>query len=423
MALAAGLVAATAGAAAESAPEPAPLDFPACVDLMLRQSPLVRSGELGVSIERLGESDSRAGYVPRFSLSTRYYLEQPEGSDRSYVLAFVVDPYNPLEAHLSLRARKLLTRLAVLSHEQTIAEGLHRIARGFLDLAALEQLEAIESDLLETVVRRNAALDTRHAAGAVSEPVLQAAVQEAQIVRLQQARSAAAREAVAEGLAAFIGWPEDQPVSFQSAAAEPAVLGGFDPVVPAWQDIRADSLEQRIQETRRDLQALRITAARAAYIPDVLVGFQTPDPLSGYNDDEFFFSLGLDIPIWDGLTRARDVTRQRKTLQRLEAAGDLETADARARWRAAEDACRAAEIEWRSAVLQVDLTHAASREAEWATGAGAAGGEALTARLRWLQARQAAVRKQSAYWKALLQLRLLSGDLFHSHCTMKADGP
>ncbi len=421
VALVVGVWSAVVCAATEPATVESPLSFPASVDLMLRQSPLVKSGELGVSIEKLGESDSRARYLPQFSLSTRYYLDQPEGSDQAYTLAFVVDPYNPIEAHLSLRARKLLTHTAILSHMQTVAEGLHRVAQGFLDLDALGQMEAIESDLLQTLKRRNAALKIRFDADAVSDPEMQAADQEAQIVRLQRARSAAARKAVVEGLAAFIGLAEDPSVSFQSADAEPSVLGGFDPDARSWEAIRADSLERRIQEAQRELQALRITAARAAYIPDVLVGLQTPDPLSGYSDDSFYLSVGLDIPLWDGLTRARDVTRQRQALQRLEAAGNLQTTDARARWRAAEDACRATEIEWRSAVLQEGMALTKSQKAEWAATAGGTGDEALSARLHWLQARLLTVRRQCAYSKARLQLRLLSGDLLNTTCNMKAE--
>ena len=417
--LIAGAIAPFACAATEPAP---PLDLPACVDLMLRQSPLVKSGELGVTIERLGESDSRAKYLPQFSLSTRYYLDQPEGSDQRYTLAFVVDPYNPVEAHLSLRARKLLTRTAVLAHLQAIATGLQRVAESFLDLDALARMEAIESDLRQAMERRQAALKIRFDAGAASEPELQAADQEVQIVRLQQARSTAARQALAENLAAFLGLPEEPPVSFQATGAELPVLGGFDPAARPWAAIRADSLDRRIQETQRELQALRFTAARAAFIPDMLVGLQTPDPLSGYDDDSFFLSVGVDIPLWDGLGRARDVTRQRQALQRLEAADGLQAADARARWRAAEDACRAAEIEWRSAVMQENTARAKSREAEQAITTGGAVTAALSARILWHQARLLAVRQQCAYAKARLQLRMLSGDLLNSYCTLKADG-
>ncbi|MBP7828821.1 MAG: TolC family protein [Kiritimatiellae bacterium] len=407
----AALWAGVAGASGEG-----PLAFRDGVAQALAHSPYLEAGGIEVSMRELDEADARSEYVPRFSLRTRYYVDPPAGSDERLYLSFAVDPYNPVEAHLSLRAQKLLTRLAVLAHLQTIADGLRRVGAGWLEVEALGRLEGLESELLSLAEAGVATASNRVAAGTRPEPEWRAAEREVEIRRLQLDHTRRTRAEVLEGLAALIGWPEDRAFSVEAASAAAQVLG--DPPDPgaAWETVRDRSIESEARDLQRQLQELRILAARAAYIPDLWLGVSTPDPLSGADDGDFYFSVGVDIPIWDGWKRAREIARQKAALLQQDRSGRLEVLDLRARWRAAESACRATELDWLAAQAAAEKADQAERQA-------AAGDAARRARAEWLDAERRALRAELIYHKACLERDALSGALLDRLCQTETEQP
>ena len=91
-------------------------------------------------------------FFPSVNFRTRYYVNQPTRSGLNppkYSLEFVSDPYNPAEAYFSLQVRKLITRIAIINHFRVISEGLHRLARMFLEMDAMSQLAKIEIELVQ----------------------------------------------------------------------------------------------------------------------------------------------------------------------------------------------------------------------------------------------------------------------------------
>lgn len=401
---------------ARAADREGPLTFRGGVAQALESSPYFAAGDIEVSIRRLDEADARSEYLPRFSLRTRYYVDPPAESDERLYLSFAVDPYNPVEAHLSLQAQKLLTRLAVLAHLQTIADGLHRVGSGWLDVEALGRLEGLESELLSLAEAGVAAVSNRVAAGTRPEPEWRAAEREAEIRRLQLEHTRRTRAEVLEGLAALIGWPENRAFSVEAASAAAQVLGDPPDPGPAWETVRDRSIESEVRELQRQLQELRILAARAAYIPDLWLGVSTPDPLSGADDGDFYLSVGVDIPIWDGWRRARDIARQKARLLQQDRSGRLDVLEFRARWRAAENACRSSEIDWRAA-------EAAAEELEQAVRLAGAGEETRRARVEWLDAGRRALRAELIHRKACLARDALSGALLDRLCKTETELP
>ncbi|HOW97729.1 MAG TPA: TolC family protein [Kiritimatiellia bacterium] len=404
-----------AGGAVARAGEP-PLTFRDGVARALEHSPYLAVGELDVAVQRLGEADARSDFIPQFSLRTRYYLDPPAGSDERFQLSFTVDPYNPVEAKLSVEARELLTDLAVLSHLQAVAECLHRVGQGWLELEALSELEAVERAGLELAEAAAAASSDRAARGVGTEPDAQAAGRELEIRRLRLDHLKRTRADVLEGLGALIGASPAEPLNVDAKDAGAEVLGDPPGAETAWEAVRDRSIEAQARELRRKLQEIRILAARAAYIPDLWLGVSTPDPLSGFNDGDFYFSVGVDIPIWDGWKRARDIARQKQELRRQDQSGLLDILDFRARWRAAESACRAAEIEWRAAQAAEERTALRRRQA--------GEGEAeRAARADWLEARRRAIQSGWAWRKACLDRDALSGALIDRLCKTETEQP
>jgi len=100
-----------------------PLDFDAAARLALRQSPLFTRSALEIELKRLDETDSRSAFLPSVTLRTRYFVHRPEDphlNPRSYSVSFLTEDYNPIKAYFSLQIRKLLTRMAILSHLRVI---------------------------------------------------------------------------------------------------------------------------------------------------------------------------------------------------------------------------------------------------------------------------------------------------------------
>ena len=393
-----------------------PLSFRDGVARALAQSPYLAVSELDVAVQRLGEADARSDFVPQFSLRTRYYLDPPAGSNERFQLSFTVDPYNPVEAGLSLDARKRLTDLAVLSHLQAVAECLHRVGEGWLELEALSELEAVEHEGLEWAGAAAADASNRVARGLGAEPESEAAVRELEIRRLRLDHVQRTRADVLEGLAALIGAPPTEPLTVDAKGAAAQVLGDPPGAGMAWETVRDRSIEAQVRELRRKLQELRILAARAAYIPDLWLGVSTPDPLSGFNDGDFYLSVGVDIPIWDGWKRARDIARQKQELRRQDQSGLLDTLEFRSRWRAAESACRAAEIDWRAA-------QAAEARADVRRRQAGEGEEERRARAEWLEARRRTLQAGLAWRKACLDRDALSGALIDRLCKTETEQP
>ena len=395
------------------------LTFHESVSLALRQSPYLSVSEMEVEIQRLGEADSRADYIPQFSLRTRYYLDQPEDSGRRFYLEFSVDPYNPVEAHVSLKARRLLTQLATREHLQSVADMLRALGEVFLELDAVDRVAVVDEELVEAAEARAARIAARSKLGSAGELERDVAGQEEEMARLQRQQGQAWRQALLERAAALMGWsgaalPEPE---VRQAAGQ---IFGDDAADPApWDFVRTNALEAAIWPLQRQLQELNITAARAAYIPDLLIGVRTPDPLSGLQDEDLYFSVGVDIPIWDGWKRARQVNRQRQALAQQSERGVVGEADLKMRWRAAENAWRLADLDARAARLREALADIRYRQAV----AAGAEEELELARRTLLEARRQSVFRELARDKALLSVDFISGRLLNRFCRTEMDAP
>ena len=95
------------------------------------------------------------------------------------------------------------------------------------------------------------------------------------------------------------------------------VLGNFDPATATLEQAKNRSYDLKTLELYKQLQDYNIRLAIAKVFPSILFNTQTPDPLSVTNGSGLYVGLGLEIPVWDGFKRIRNVSRQKAVLKQI----------------------------------------------------------------------------------------------------------
>ena len=392
-----------------------PADFEECVRLALRQSPFLLKSSLEIEVRRLDETDSRYALVPPLSFRTYYYVNHPHQQDlnpRAYSLQFVTDPYNPLESYFVLQGRKLITQIAILGHLQLISEGLQRLGKMFLELETLKRVDAWQTELISLTRQNLDYAEKRLSMGSATSLEVRVAAQEVELAQSEKERITASQKRVLQGLKAFLGLKPDQELTPDLREARRQVLGRFDAAAATLDQARARSYELKIQDIKKQLQAYKISLAKAKLLPSLLLGVQTPDPLSLTEARGLYFSVGLDVPVWDGFKRVRDISRQKTILRQFGAEAEEKDLEFGGKWLEAQENLRSAAAARKMAQAQEELTRLKERQSEirYQTG-----GEPLSIFLEGrkgnLEARKIAALKSLEYDLAVLSLRHLSGDL------------
>jgi len=129
-----------------------------------------------------------------------------------------------------------------------------------------------------------------------------------------------------------------------------------------------------------------------------------------------FVGVGLDIPVWDGLKRIRDVSRQKAVLRQMDLEKDIKEGDLTDQWNAVQQDLKGAAAALKLAQSKEEVARLKERQAEISY---ESGGKTLDT---WLEARNDAIEAQKAtanktleYDEDVLNLRKISGDLGYSY--------
>lgn len=397
----------------EAEPVTGPLNYDRAVRLAIRRSPYFTRSSLEIEVKRLDEKDSKFDMVPGLTFRTQYYVNQPSDQDsRPYSLSFASRKYNPLESYFTLQARKMFTQIAILAHMQVVAEGIQKLGQMFLQLDALNRTAAWQQELVDLARRNLDYFENRSRIGTGTTLEVRVATQELAAARAEQDRIASSRKRLEEKIKAFIGLKPHQTLELDWKEARRQVTGGFDINAATLGQARNRSYLLKIAELRKELQNYNIMMAKARLLPSVYVSASTPDPLSGLQSRDLFFSVGLEVPVWDGFKRVRNISRQKTVLRQYGAETeekDLELAD---KWNEAKDNLHAAEVARKAALAREELARLKERQSEIRYHSG---GEPLPV---YLEGRKGLIAAQNdAFMRnldcdlALLRLRHLSGDL------------
>lgn len=400
-----------------------PVDFEECVRIALRQSPYLTKSDVEIDIRRMDEADSRYGMVPPLTFRSYYFVNQPHriGGNKPYSLSFATDPFNPLGNYFTLQAQKLATQIAILGHLKVIAEGIQRLGRLFLELATLKRLNAYQTDLMNVARENLTYAENRLSIGTGTSLEVRLAAQQVELAINERERLSASQRRNLSSLKSFLGFKPTQDLDLDLRDARRQVLGTFDPAAATLETAKSRYHELKILEIKRQLQGYNVLLAKAKVLPSILFTTQTPDPLSYATDRGLYVGFGLEVPIWDGFKRIRNVSRQKAVLKQVGSEKELKEIELEDKWLAAQEEVRNRAATRKLALSQEELTRLKERQSDIRY---QSGGEPLSV---WLEGRKENLESQKTvamksweYDEAVLALRLLSGDLGHSYVDANA---
>jgi outer membrane protein TolC len=393
-----------------------PVNFDRAVRLALVRSPYFTKSSLEIEVKRLDEKDSKFDLIPPVTFRTQYYVDQPtDVRGRPYTLNFISSNYNPVESYFSLQAKKLLTQISVLAHMQVISVGIQKLGKMFLEMEALKQAAARQEDLIDLARQNLTFFQNRLHLGTVTSLEIKIAEQELSGAQAEKEHIAYSQNRLQENIKAFIGLKASQPLNLDYKDARRQVIGAFDPGAANLEQAKAHSYELKISALKKQLQNYNILLAKAKLLPSFFVSAQSPDPLTSTSRG-LFFAVGLEVPVWDGFKRLRNISRQKTILRQFEAETNEKGIDLTDKWQEAQENVRAATVSRKSAQALEELARLKERQGEIRYHSG---GQPLTvyldARKGLVGAQKNTFLKTMDYDLAVIKLRQLSGDLDASY--------
>jgi outer membrane protein TolC len=393
-----------------------PLTFEEGVRIALQQSPYLKESSVGVKLSKLDETDSRYGLIPPLTFQTYYYVNRPSNvSGTPYYLSFSTAPYNPLGSYFTLQAQKLITQAAIMAHLQAISSGLERLGQIFLQLALWKKLAPLQQDLVNLAREKLAYMENRYRAGTATSLEVKEAQQGLKIEQNELNSYVASQKRQLVNLKNFLGLKPNQSITPDLNNTLRQVLGSFDPHSATWEQAKSRSYDLKIYDIKMKLQGYKVNLAIASTLPSIIFNYQTPDPLST-TAQGLYAGIGLQIPVWDGFKRIRNITRQKLILQQFDGEKSVKENDLQDKFYAAQEKAQDAASALEIVKSKVELAQLKARQTEISYQSGGVTlPEDLTARQALLGAKKKVENKTLEYGLAVLALRRVSGDLGHAY--------
>ena len=248
------------------------------------------------------------------------------------------------------------------------------------------------------------------------------AEQQLAVARAGKERLFTSRATIQGGIRDLIGIkPADPPMELDPKNATYQVLNDFDPAATTLEQAKSNSFELKSHGVKKNLQEKNITLTYLRYLPHIVWGVQTADPLTGGEASGLFYIVGLEMPIWDSMRRYHDIYRQKAVLKQNIAADETKEIDLTAKWREAEQRLKDASSDLKIAEAQERLAVSQERQMEISYKAGSQQLPAyLAVKRARLDAQKDIVAKKLEYDKAVLALRDLSGDLINHFVSLRS---
>jgi len=298
---------------------------------------------------------------------------------------------------------------------QVISEGIQKLGKMFLEMEALKQAAARQDEIIDLARQNLAFFQNRLHLGTVTSLEIKVAEQELAVAQAEKEHIAFSQNRLRENIQALMGLKAGQPLDLDCKEARRQVMGTFDAGKATLEQAQAYSYELKIVALKKQLQNFNIMLAKARLLPSFFFGVQSPDPLSSPSRG-LFFAVGVEVPVWDGFKRLRNVSRQKTILRQFEADTDEKGIDLTGKWHDAQENVRAADVSRKSAQTQEELARLKERQSEIRYHSG---GEPLAVyldgRKGLVEAQKNAFLKTLDYDLAVVKLRQLSGDLDASY--------
>jgi outer membrane protein TolC len=396
-----------------------PLTFDDSVGIAINHSPYFKKSSTEIEIRKMDESDSRFGMIPTLTFSSVYYVNHPTSHNinpKPYSLSFVTNAYNPVVSYLTLQGNKLATQAAILSHLKIISLGLQRLGDNFLELGALKELAAYQKEVVNVSRENLTYAQKRLGIGTGTRLDVKLAQQELQVALGEQEQMAQSRQRILAKLRDFIGLKPGQKIVPNLQNTPRQVLGNFTPATASLSQAKKRSYDLKIMGIQNKLQRYNIKLAIARIFPTITLNTQTPDPLSNTDVTGLYFGVGVQVPVWDGFSRIRNVSRQKAILRQYESNKTLKEDDLADKWRTILGVIQDKKTALKVARAKEEVARLKAHQDEIRYHSGEIRlPVVLASRQDVLEAEKDAVQQRLDYNKAVLKLRQISGDLGHSY--------
>jgi outer membrane protein TolC len=404
--------------AAQTLPPGSELTFDEAIKIALTQSPYFAKSSLDIDIRRMDETDSRYAMVPPLTFRTYYYVNRPSGagSGKPYSLSFSTEPYNPLGTYFTLQAQKLVTQVAVLSHLKVISKGLERLGDIYLQLDSLYKMAAWQKDIVQVSRENLTYVENRLSIGTATSLEVKVAQQKLELAQGEQEQIALAIKRYLTNLQNFLALQSTQGFTPNCRDSRRQVLGKFDPAATTLEQAKQRSYDLKTMELYKQLQNYNIRQAIAKVFPSILFNTQSPDPLSVSTGSGLYVGVGLEIPVWDGLKRVRNVSRQKAVLKQMGAQTTERENSLEDKWLETLEDLKEKSVTLKNAQNLESLARLKAHESEVRYQSGEAPlTVVLESRSEVLKAQKESLRRGLDYDRTVLQLREKSGDLGNSY--------
>ncbi len=400
-----------------------PQTFRDMVQLALRQSPYFVSSALEVQKRRIDESDSWWKLLPHVLVTTGYVISGPNYQDHAdrFDVRFSTGNYDPLAAGFSIQATKLITEVAILGHMKVINEGIYTLAQAFMRLALYNELIKLQEELVALAKHELTYLDNLQKTGGINPLEARISEHRLEMAVLEKEQLEAHRDKVHGDLKTYLGLDADDPLVLDLNNTKDQVLGYFAPEQLTLAEVKAGSLDLKIEKQQREIQEYSVKLAWASFLPKLFFQVRTHDPIdSTTKEDGLYTSVGLTWDVWDWGERYRNVRRQRMGTKQSEARETIKELDLSSEWRSALSMKRSTLASLKLGRAHVELAGLHKRQSEISYQAGTQPFPNYLSQIReYFVVRKEAAHKEFDDAKAMLTLRYLSGDLFNAYIRAK----
>lgn len=394
-----------------------PLTFDDSVKIAIRQSPYFTKSSQEINIRGMDEKDSRYGMVPPLTFQTYYFVNQPVGiTTKPYSLNFSTEPYNPLGSYFTLQAQKLVKKIAIFNHLKIISKGLEELGGTYLQLDALRKMAALQQDKIGLAQENLTYMQNQLSIGTGTSLDVKLAQQELQLAQGEQEGIALAQKRNLTFLKGLLGLPASQEITPDSRDSRRQVLGSFDPATASVEQAKSRDYDLKIFENQKKIQGYTVSLAIAKVFPDILFTAQTPSPLNATSGSGIYVGFGLNIPVWDGFKRIRDISRQKAMLKQVASQGESRQSILEDKWIEDLGLIQEKDVDLKLAKSREELARLKAHQNEVRYQSGEVPLPALLeSRKEVLTTGKETLRKNLEHDKATLKLRELSGDLGYTY--------
>jgi outer membrane protein TolC len=227
---------------------------------------------------------------------------------------------------------------------------------------------------------------------------------------------ALSRKRSLNGLKNFLGLQSTQDVTPNFRDSRRQVLGSFDPATATLEQAKNRSYELKVLEIHKQLQTYNIRLAIAKVFPTILFTTQSPDPLNFNTGSGLYVGFGLEIPVWDGFKRVRDISRQKTVLKQIGAEKVEKESGLEDQWFDLLGVVQEKSVALKNAQALENLARLKAHQSDVRYQSGGAPlTVVLDSRKEVLAAQKEMLGRGLEYDKAVLKLRENSGDLGYSY--------